>query len=129
MWQEFEKFVSEIFSSHDYEVKLHHVFSFEGRRYEVDVLALHPRRVFGVDCKFYQKHWHRKSKLKEEARKHRERCVALSKVIKREVIPILVTLIDERVIFLEGCIISSHDKLNDFLVNAEIYLEELGLSL
>jgi len=128
MWQEFERFVSEIFSSHDYEVKIHHVFFFEGRRYEVDVLALHPRRVFGVDCKFYQKHWHRKSKLKEEARKHAERCQSLSRVLKKEVIPLLVTLIEEEILLESGCIIIVHEKLNDFLLNAERYLEELGFS-
>ncbi|MDI3502181.1 MAG: hypothetical protein PWR09_305 [Archaeoglobi archaeon] len=128
MWQEFENYVAEIFSSHGYEVKVHHIFFSGERRYEVDVLAIHPRRTFAVDCKFYQRHWHRKSKVKEGARRHSRRCEALSEKLGRKVIPLLVTLIEEEILMEEGCIIISHEKLNDFLLNLETYLEELGIT-
>ncbi|MBC7110370.1 MAG: restriction endonuclease [Archaeoglobi archaeon] len=127
MWQKFERFIEEIFSHHGYETIVHHVFFYRARRYEVDVLAVRDERVFAVDCKFYQNHWYRRSKIRGEAKRHSRRCEALSEKLGKRVIPLLVTLIEEDILMEEGCIIISHEKLNDFLLNAEIYLEELGV--
>ncbi len=125
-WQEFEEAVKEIFEKNDFRTEFRFVFKDEVGRSEIDIVAERFGTLIGVDAKRYNKSWNRKSAIKREALKHGERCKRLSRLKERKVIPVIVSLIDDSLISYQGCIIVPFNSLNDFLVNFEYYIEELG---
>ncbi len=125
-WQEFEESVREILESNGFKTDFRVVFKDELGKAEIDVVAERFGLILAVDAKRYNRGWQRKSALKREAQKHRNRCSRFSKIVKSEVIPVIVSLIDDEMYMYEGCIIVPFQSFNDFLVNLHYYLEELG---
>jgi len=123
-WQEFEEFVREVFNEHGYETDFRVVFKDKEGKTEIDVVAEKFGRVVAIDAKKYSESWHRTSALKCQARKHAERCERFSKLRGKEVIPVMVSFIDDSIFYHSGCIVVPIDKLNDFLLNIDAYLAE-----
>ncbi|AGK61130.1 hypothetical protein Asulf_01130 [Archaeoglobus sulfaticallidus PM70-1] len=124
-WQEFEELVKDVFEKNDFETRFRVVFRYKGRRSEIDIIAKRFNKILAVDAKRYNRNWYRKSALKREAEKHRKRCENYSKLTNQRVYPVIVSLIDDRLIFYEGCAVVPFDALNDFLLNIDYYLAEL----
>ncbi|RLI76055.1 hypothetical protein DRP05_13585 [Archaeoglobales archaeon] len=125
-WQEFEEITKTILESHGFETKFRFVFRDEKSKSEIDVLAVRHDIMLAIDAKRYTAKWHRKSALKKQAEKHVERCERYSKLINKRVIPVIVSLIDDQIVFHEGCIVVPFESLNDFLIDLHAYLDEFG---
>ncbi len=125
-WQEFEKITKTILESHGFETKFRFVFKDKKSKSEIDVLAVRHDIMLAIDAKRYTAKWHRKSELKKQAEKHVERCDRYSKLVNKKVIPVIVSLIDDSIVFHEGCIVVPFESLNDFLINLHAYLAEFG---
>ncbi|MFP3908649.1 MAG: restriction endonuclease [Archaeoglobaceae archaeon] len=127
-WQEFEELVKGVFDSHDFHTKFRVVFKDERGKSEIDVVAQKFGLVIAIDAKKYSEWWHRSSALKRQAEKHLERCERYSQFTGEEVIPIIVSFIDDQIFDHWGCIVVPMEKLNDFLLNFYAYLDDLGYS-
>jgi Holliday junction resolvase-like predicted endonuclease len=125
-WQDFEVRVREVLESNDFQTRFRVVFQDDRGRAEIDVVAERHGLVLCVDAKRYNRNWSRRSALKRESEKHRERCERFSKVAKARVIPVIVSLIDDELFLHEGCIVVPFKSFNDFLLNIHYYLDELG---
>ncbi|HID43420.1 MAG TPA: hypothetical protein EYP30_06570 [Archaeoglobaceae archaeon] len=127
-WQEFEEFVREVFNKHGYETKFRVVFKDSEGRGEIDVVAERFGLILAIDAKKYTEGWHRTSALKTQARKHVDRCKRFSELKGSEVIPIIVSFIDDSIFYHSGCIVVPFEKLNDFLLNIHAYLIDFNES-
>ncbi len=125
-WQEFEELVREVLESHGFETMFRVVFRDEEGRSEIDVVAERFGIVLAIDAKRYARNWYRKSAIKREARKHAERCKRYSRVEGKDVIPVIVSFVDDEVVECSGCIIVPLRAINDFLLNIEAYLADFG---
>lgn len=125
-WQEFEEITKNVLESHGFETKFRFVFKDESGKAEIDVFALRHDIILAIDAKRYTAKWHRKYALKKQAEKHAERCERYSKLINKKVVPVIVSLIDDNIVFHEGCIVVPFESLNDFLTNLHAYLAEFG---
>jgi hypothetical protein len=121
-WQDLEEITLEALEAHGFECEFRKVFV-NGSRYEIDVLARKGKLVLAFDCKHYLRIKSRKSVLRREARKHHARCVKFSEITGEKVVPIILTFLDDSLLYLEGCIIVPLRALNDFLLQAAYYLE------
>ena len=124
-WQEFEVKVKEILEGNGFETRFRVVFKDDQGRAEIDIVAKRYGLTLCVDAKRYNRNWHRKSALRRESEKHKKRCERFSEIIGAKAIPIIVSLIDDKLYSHEGCIIVPYSSFNDFLINIEYYLEEL----
>ena len=124
-WQEFEKLTKEVLESHGFETSFRVVFRDEHGRAEIDVIAERFGVVLAIDAKRYTHTWYRASALRREAKKHVERCKRYEKIVGKKVVPVLVSLVDDRIIEHEGCIVVPFHAFNDFLLNLEAYVDEL----
>ena len=126
-WQDFEEFVRDIFNEHGYETRFRVIFTDSEGKSEIDVVAEKFGKIIAIDAKKYSKGWYRTSALKNQARKHFDRCKRFSRLKGDEVIPVIVSFIDDSVFYHSGCIVIPIDKLNDFLLNIDAYLAEFKL--
>jgi Holliday junction resolvase-like predicted endonuclease len=122
-WQEFEERVRDALDSAGYRIEFRRVFKSDGKRHEVDVIAHKFDHCILIDAKRYGKSRYRTSSLKSEAKKHFNRCRAFETVFKCTVIPVLVSWIDDSLVFQEGCFIVPFEKLQDFVNNVELYVD------
>jgi Holliday junction resolvase-like predicted endonuclease len=117
-WKEFEEKVEEIFKRHEFETKRNFRFK-TSKRFEVDIIAEKRNIVFIVDCKQWGKGRYKFSPLRKAAEKQIERVKALKQTfigLKKEIIPIIVTLFDEGIYEFNGVFIVPVFKLNNFLL-------------
>ncbi len=126
LWQEFEELISKILEEHGFEVKRRVVFRDKIGRSEIDAVAKRGNTILAIDAKRYTEGWYRLSAIKREARKHAKRCERYSKIVGNNVVPVVVPLIDDGVIYYCGCLIVPFRAINDFLCNIELYLVEFG---
>ena len=124
-WQEFEEEIKRILSLHGFDTSFRKVFT-TSRRYEIDIVAERYGLILAIDCKKYGRHRYRLSQIKKEAEKHVKRCREFEKYSGREVIPIIVTFVQEDPVIHDSCIIVPYEKIEDFLRNVELYLQHLG---
>ncbi|MDP6459268.1 MAG: restriction endonuclease [Candidatus Hydrothermarchaeota archaeon] len=124
-WQELEELTRRILEAHGYECDFRRVFKTDRRKYEVDVIARKAEHVLAIDCKHYLKTKSRRSALKVEAKKHFERCGEYTGVHKEDVVPVIITLLDDALFYANGCIVVPLRALNDFLLNNDDYLDAL----
>jgi len=127
-WQEFEELIREILERNDFKTDFRVVFKDEHGRAEMDVIGEKFGILIGIDAKRYNRGWYRKSALKRQAEKHCERCSRFARLTGKRIIPVIVSLIDDEIILHKDCLIVPFKALNDFLVNIEYYLEEMGIT-
>jgi hypothetical protein len=126
-WRDFEGFVSEVLSENGFRTFRNFRFSSKKRRYEVDVVALERPRIVIVDCKHWGIRLGKVSALKVAASAHQERTMEFGNKLQElahidatkwgtaKIIPILVTLYQERIVEKEGVLVVPIFKLNSFL--------------
>jgi len=125
-WQEFEEYIRDLLAHHDFKVKFRKVFKTPERGYQIDAVACRPDLCLCIDGKKYGRSRPRSSSLKEQAKLHYERCVAHEQKYGVKSIPLIVSWLDDSLMFENGCIFVSIDRLNDFLLNLDACLVELG---
>ena len=123
-WQEFEEVIKNILEKHGFKTSLRVFFSDSQGRSEIDVIAERFGVLIAIDAKLYSAEWYRASALRKEARKHAKRCKRFARVIGKGVFPVIVSLIDDKIIEHSGCVVVPFYSLNDFLLNISVYLEE-----
>ncbi len=127
-WRDFEKFTAKCLEDNEYDVIEHFIFKSLKRRYEVDVLGIKRPLIIVIDCKHWRMRSHRSSKLKRAVKEHKRRTEALANNLlslkgklgisrwkEAILIPLLVTLYNERLMVYEQVPLVSIYKLNSFL--------------
>lgn len=126
-WKDFEGLVSEVFSENGFRTYRNFRFSSKKRRYEVDVVALERPRIVIVDCKHWGIRLGKVAALKVAASAHLARAIEFGNKLQEfvcaddgewraaKVIPILVTLYQERIVENEGVLVVPVFKLNSFV--------------
>ncbi len=121
-WQEFERIIKEVCDFHGFKTSFRVVFKDSEGKSEIDVVAERFQIVLCIDAKFYSAKRYRASQLRKEAKKHVKRCKRYSKIKRCNVVPVVVSFIDDSINFHEGCIVVPFDCFNDFLENIYYYL-------
>jgi hypothetical protein len=125
-WQEFEELLRDILDQHNFEVKFRKVFKHGGRGYQIDVVGYRKDLCVCIDGKKYGRSRHRTSSLKTEATKHYNRCLAHDEAFGLRSIPVIVSWLDDSLMFENGCFFVPVAMLNDFLLNLDSILDEFG---
>jgi hypothetical protein len=125
-WQEFEELLRDILDQHDFDIQFRKVFRHGGRGYQIDVVGYRKDLCLCIDGKKYGRGRYRASSLKTEALKHYNRCCAHEEAFGVRSIPVIVSWIDDNLVMENGCIILPVHMLNDFLLNLDFILDELG---
>tara|TARA_Y100000310_G_scaffold339703_2_gene433215 strand:+ start:62 stop:496 length:435 start_codon:yes stop_codon:yes gene_type:complete len=121
-WQVFEKLVGFIFEEHGFSVIQNKVVVFKDKRKrQYDVIASGFDKVYLVECKKWRNGRYKTSALKKSAVDHYKRCWMYKEVTSKKVVPVMVTLHDEDILFYEGVPLVSVAKLNNFLSKIEEY--------
>lgn len=114
-WQDFEEFVAYILEAHGFKTKLR--IRFEKGKYEIDVLGERQNLILGVECKKWKGKTQSIAKLREAGEKHAKKCVRISKILNKRIIPVIVTLLDSGIEKESDVIFVPVFKLNYFLLN------------
>jgi hypothetical protein len=125
-WQEFEEYIRDLLEHHDFDVQFRKVFRTPKRGYQLDAVAYRKDLCLCIDGKKYGRGRSRSSSLKEQAKHHYERCVEHQGMFGIKSIPVIVSWLDDDLMVENGCIFVSIDRLNDFLLNLDAYLDEMG---
>lgn len=120
---EFEEYVQKIVEPHAEHIEFRKVFSNAKRRFEIDIVSHMKDFCLCIDCKHYGTTRHRTYGLKCEAKKHTLRCIEFEKKTGKKCMPVLVSLLDDNILFEFDCLIIPYYKLNYFLNNIELFLE------
>ncbi|HIE24255.1 MAG TPA: hypothetical protein EYP68_08530 [Candidatus Korarchaeota archaeon] len=123
-WKEFESLCEEILNSHGFFTIKHVRFSFNGKRYEIDLLGLSSGVLLSIDCKKWSRA--RRSSLLESALQQIERTEAFSQALpelrrfelaigRTILIPMVVCWISGGVGIFQGVPIVPLHSLNSYL--------------
>lgn len=126
-WKDFEELTSAIMNEAGFLTFRNFRFSSKGKRYEVDIIALENPRIILVDCKRWNFGQGKSSALRTSASKQLKRSLEFLEKIQEFssfnlsgwktviIIPVLVTIYEERIIEYEKVLIVPLFKLNSFL--------------
>jgi hypothetical protein len=115
IWQNFERLTAFVFAENDFQVEINTIKTSCKRRRQYDVIAKKRNRTFLIECKKWAGNRRRLSALKRAAEQHRERSEFYRKLTDENVIPVIVTLIEEEISFYEGIPVVPILKLNSFI--------------
>jgi len=137
-WHDFEYFSAQCLEANDYDTFKNVVFTYNSRRYEIDVVAFRRPKVLCVDCKHWGLRKGKVSQLKKAVILHKERVFAFSNFLKRHLsryyikswnhaylYPIIVTLYEEPITIYEGLPIVPIAKFNNFLQSFDAWSDSL----
>lgn len=126
IWQNFERLTAYIFEQNDFSVEINSVKTQKRKRRQYDVIARSTDRTLLVECKKWGSHRPRLSALKNAIRQHKERCEFYWAVTRIEALPIVVTLVEEKIKSYEGVPIVPILKLNSFIgeMSPDFYLDQ-----
>ncbi len=119
-WQSFEEFVSWIFEKHDFATRLRFRFGEEKR--EIDVLATRGEIIIAAECKKWRGRSFSPSRLRQVAKVHEEKCGKLASLFGRNVVPVVVTLLDSGILKEGGVFFVPLFKLNSFLLEIDRFI-------
>jgi len=119
VWQNFERLTAFVFAENDFSVKINAVKTSNKRRRQYDVIAKRGDKTFLIECKKWAGNRHRLWALKRAAEQHRERSEFYRELTKEDVIPVIVTLIEEEISFCEGIPVVPILRLNSFINEVE----------
>jgi protease II len=119
IWQNFERLTAFIFEENNFKVKVNTVKTFKNKRRQYDVIARKNDETFLIECKKWTGARYRLSALKTAIKQHKERAEFFRNLTEENVIPIIVTLIEEEIQFYEKIPIVPILKLNSFLSEVE----------
>jgi Holliday junction resolvase len=115
VWQNFERLAAFIFEENDFQVKTNIVKTSNKKRRQYDVIAKKKGKTFLTECKKWAGNRNRLSALRTAVKQHIERSEFYRDLTNENVIPIIVTLIEEEIRFIEGVPIVPILKLNSFI--------------
>ena len=124
-WQEFEEQVRDVLECAGFSTSFRKVFVAAGRRYEIDVVAHRFDTTVLIDAKRYGKARLRSSSIRAQARKHLARCGEFDRAFSVSSVPVIVSWIDDALLNEGGCFIVPFDKLEDFVVHLEGYVDSI----
>jgi hypothetical protein len=122
-WQEFEERIRDVLEYAGFSTDFRKVFTTTGRRYEIDVVAHRFDKILLIDAKRYGKARVRSSSIRAQARKHFVRCREYDRAFSVSSVPVIVSWIDDALVCEGGCFIVPYDKLEDFVVHLERYVD------
>ena len=114
VWQNFEVLVGFIFEANDFQV-INKVRTFNKKRRQYDVIAKKNNRTYLVECKKWSGNRYRLSALEKAIQHHKERTEFYRNLTEEDLIPIIVTFIEEDIKFYEGMPIIPILRLNSFI--------------
>jgi len=115
VWQNFEVLVGFIFEANDFQVNVNKVRTFNKKRRQYDGIAKKNNRTYLVECKKWSGNRYRLSALKKAIQQHKERTEFYRNLTEENLIPIIVTFIEEDIKFYEGMPIIPILRLNSFI--------------
>jgi hypothetical protein len=124
-WQEFEEQIRDVLECAGFATEFRKVFVTGGRRHEIDVVARRFDTTLLIDAKRYGRARLRRSPVRAQARHHLARCREFDRAFSSTSVPVIVSWIDDALLIENGCFIVSFDKLEDFIVHLERYLDSI----
>jgi Holliday junction resolvase-like predicted endonuclease len=125
-WQEFEEQVRDVLECAGFSTDFRMVFTAAGRRHEIDVVAQRFDITVLIDAKRYGRARVRSSAIRAQARKHLARSSEFNRVFFVKSVPVLVSWIDDDLLCEGGCFIVPFDKLEDFILHLEYYVDSIA---
>ena len=134
-WRDFERVCGGVFEKCGYRTLLNVRVRFQGKQFELDVVAMRKPWVLAADCKRWSRL--RSSSLRSSAATQKERCRALASALNQSlraevkgwaearVVPLVVNLHEGQVKVYEGVPVVPLSKLVPFLNEFELYADEL----
>jgi protease II len=119
VWQNFERLAAFIFEENNFQVETSKVKTSNKKRRQYDVIAKKKDKTFLVECKKWAGNRYRLSALRMAVKQHKERSEFYRNLTNEDVIPIIVTLIDEEILFCEEVPIVPILKLNSFIIEED----------
>jgi len=135
-WKEFEELVLRILGRHEF--RTWHNFRFKTKRmYEIDVLAVKDTTLLAIDCKDWGRGRYKNSSLRKAALDQSTRAKELRRFLESNpiacvrmkldasqinIIPLLVTRLEESLIEHENVLVIPIWKFNEFLLNLSNYI-------
>lgn len=136
-WQEFEDYVAAAFDFHDFVVHRRFRFATQ-RRFEIDIVATRKPILFSVDCKHYGIRLGKSSALRTAVEEQIQRTEALAATFAAHqaalecigwhnciLLPLLVTMLSEDLVFHENVPVVPAARLNAFLLNYDQQMDSL----
>jgi|Deesub1362B_J571_1020462.scaffolds.fasta_scaffold12005_2 hypothetical protein len=137
-WKEFEVFCSNVLESFGFKCFLNFRFKHSSGRGEIDILGLRKPFILCLDAKHWGVRSGKASGLRNAVKKHIKRVEFFGSVLDKYLlnlgiedwgecvlVPLLVTLFQERIMFDLGVPVAPVFKLNSFLMDFDGYLDEL----
>ena len=115
VWQNFEVLVGFIFEANDFQVNVNKVRTFNKKRRQYDVIAMKRDRTYLIECKKWAGNRYRLSALKKAIEQHKERTEFYRNLNEENLIPIIVTFIEEDIKFYEDMPIIPIFRLNSYI--------------
>jgi len=126
-WQYFEKLVGWIFEKNGFETEVNKVIIFEKGRRQFDVVARRFQTAFLAECKKWSAKRSKTSLVKSAAERHIEKCRLYRETEANEVIPLVVTLMQEDIVSHENIPIVPIEKLNSFINHFEEFKDKIAV--
>jgi hypothetical protein len=132
-WQDFESHCAHVLERNGYRVPGSVWFRGPDRRYQIDVVGMLLGRVLCIDCKAWKKGGG-SSRLMKAAESQKERAIQLERCVSPGVLgdhdgmafyPLIVTLRSQDLQVHEGVAAVPFSALNTFLVDFDLYQEDL----
>jgi len=120
VWQNFEVLVGFIFEANGFQVNVNKVRTFNKKRRQYDVIAKNSDRTYLIECKKWSGNRYRLSALKKAIQQHKERTEFYRNLTEENLIPVIVTFIEEDIKFHEGMPIIPIFRLNSFINESDI---------
>ena len=137
-WQEFEFFTANILEENDFLTRIRYRFTFNKRRYEIDVVGVRFNLVLLIDCKHYNLGKGKTSALRKAAEKQFIRGEAFISSIKKHknkisipsdqklcIVPLIVSWFHSLTIEESSVAVIPAFSFNSFINNLEKYIDEL----
>ncbi len=124
-WQYFEKLVGWIFEKNGFETEVNKVIIFEKGRRQFDVVARRFQTTFLIECKKWSGKRSKTGLVKKVAERHIEKCKLYRETEANEVIPLVVTLMQEDIVSHENIPIVPIEKLNSFINHFEEFKDKI----
>jgi len=130
-WREYEALCSKILSTYGFKILRNIRFSVQGKRFEVDIVAIRSPYVLIIDCKQWLRLKGRSTALLEAIMRHKERFESFLKVAPEilrlpikivfglKFIPVLITFYTQDQLIVDGVIAIPLEGLSRLIVDLE----------
>jgi len=115
IWQNFERLAAFIFEKNDFTVTVNTVKTWNKKRRQYDVISRKSNQTYLVECKKWAGSRYRLSALKKAIEQHKERTSFYETLMNEDAIPVVVTLVEEKIHLYQGVPIVPVLKLNSFI--------------